>query len=94
MKGEPAPRAVPEFIEWWLEFPGEFIVPGAPPPPAPPDDCTRELLMKAAKIAAGAWAKEIKTAKGWESEPAPLLAPAGSTPPLPFVPAWKAKGAK
>jgi hypothetical protein len=93
VKGEPAPRPIPEFIEWWLEFPAEFIAPGAPPPP-PADNRARELLTKAAKIAAGAWAKEIEAAKGWEPEPPPLLAPTGAVPPLPFVPAGKLKGAK
>jgi hypothetical protein len=93
VKGEPAPRPVPEFIEWWLEFPAEFNPPGTPPP-APADDRTRELLAHAARIAALAWAKEIKAAKGWEPEPPPLLAPTGAAPPIPFVPAGKITGAK
>lgn len=95
VKSEPAPRPVPDFVEWWLEYPPEFIPPGLPPPPAPADDRIRELLDGTARLAARAWAKELTQAKGWPPEPAPLLAPTGVAPaPAPFAPAAKKKGSR
>ena len=76
---------LPEFIEWWLEYPAEFI-PNPPSPPPPADLRVRELLEGTARIAAKAWAKEAHVAKGWPPEPKPVYPP-GYAAPLPFEPA-------
>jgi len=93
VNGAPVTKKSPSFVEWWLEYPAEFVVAGSAPP-APADDRVRELLATTARIAANAWAKEFKTAKGWPPEPPPLFAPNTNAPPLPFAPATDRKGSK
>ncbi|MEI7705688.1 MAG: hypothetical protein WCK73_13945 [Deltaproteobacteria bacterium] len=92
VKGESAPRPVPEFIEWWLEYPAEFI-PLAPPPPEPADPVVRDALIGLARIAAHGWAKEAKLAKGWPPEPQ-LASPGSTGTQAPFVQPTTRRGSK
>jgi len=92
VKGEPAPRPVPEFIEWWVEYPAEFI-PLAPLPPEPADPLVRDALIGLARIAAQGWAKEAKLAKGRPPEPQPA-SPGSTGTQAPFVPPATRRGSK
>ncbi|WP_242370600.1 hypothetical protein [Anaeromyxobacter sp. SG26] len=68
VNGGAATRKVPAFIEWWLEYPADFVPPNKPEPPAPPDPQVRDLLVAIAGIAARSWSSEIDSAKAWPHE--------------------------
>jgi len=90
--GVPTTKRMASFVEWWLEYPAEFI-PVAPPPPEPEDPQVRDLLVGMARIAAQGWAKEVKLAKGWPPE-SPPASPSGTAAPAPFLPVATRKGSK
>jgi len=90
--GAPTAKKVASFVEWWLEYPADFIPPGAPEPPAPEDPRVRDLLVGVARIAAHGWAKELKLAKGWPPEPPP--APTSRAAPAPYTLPSTRKGSK
>jgi hypothetical protein len=73
VSGKPATRAVPAFVEWWLEYPADFIPPSRSEPPAPPDRRVHDFLGAVAGIAARSWSAEIDSAKGWPPEPEPPI---------------------
>ena len=77
----PQTKRTPSFVEWWLEYPAEFIVAGSAPPP-PTDDRVRELLATTARIAANAWASSA-TPSTTRSPVSRLLVADASAPPSP-----------
>jgi hypothetical protein len=86
-------KMVPAFVEWWVEYPAEFIPSTWPEPPAPSDPMVRDFLEAVAGVAARAWVKEAKVAKAWP-EPGPTAWPESGGAPAPFMATPKRKGSK
>lgn len=55
-------KGPPAFVEFWLEFPKEFVPPTQPP--APTNPLARDFLRDLAKVSAKAWVNAAKQSKG------------------------------
>lgn len=57
-------KGPPAFVEFWLEYPLEFIPPTRPVAPTPTNTLVREFLRNLAKRSAKAWVHASKRSKG------------------------------